>query len=72
MSVLFFDDELFVYEKKKVHRQRDSCFCLIDDAKVSRKNIPDEFSSIGVKLRKEKRKVGTKKRTERKVTVKLP
>ena len=46
--------------------------CLIDDAKVGRKNIPDEFSSIGVKLRKEKRKVGTENRAGRKVTVKLP
>ena len=45
--------------------------CLIDDAKVGRKNIPDEFSSIGVKFGKEKRKVGTENRAWGKVTVKL-
>ena len=58
--------------KKIIAPSKETDECLIDDAKVGRKNIPDEFSSIGVKLRKEKRKVGTEKRAGRKVTVKLP
>ena len=59
-------------KKKNNCTVKETDECLIDDAKVGRKNIPDEFSSIGVKLRKEKRKVGTEKRAGRKVTVKLP
>ena len=58
--------------KKNNCTDKETDECLIDDAKVRRKNIPDEFSSIGVKLRKEKRKVGTEKRAGRKVTVRLP
>ena len=38
--------------------------CLIDDAKVGRKNIPDEFSSIGVKLLKDKMKVEGEKQCQ--------
>ena len=58
--------------KKIIAPSKETDECLIDDAKVVRKKIPDEFSSIGVKLRKEKRKVGTENRAGRKVTVRLP
>ena len=57
--------------RKKMHRQPD-LFCLIDGAKVGRKILLGEKRDGKGKLRKVNRKVGTKKRADRKETVKKP